>query len=140
LKAFFLTLEGAKDSQMAAVLLVEDTQTVRMVLRAFLEAGGHGVTECSGGEEASRLMKNDRFEVVVTDLCMKDGDGLAFIREQRSKGATIPIVAITGGEPRLSQSKGSHLALRAGANRVLAKPVTKPEILGAVAAAIASLA
>jgi CheY-like chemotaxis protein len=122
---------------LAAVLLVEDVPTVRTVLRAFLESAGHGVIECAGGEEAARLMKRHRFEAVVTDISMKDGDGLTFIRDQRSNGATIPIIAMTGGDPRLPQSKAGTLALRAGANRVLAKPVTKPEILGAIADAIA---
>ena len=100
---------------MAAILLVEDVPTVRTVLRAFLESAGHEVTECAGGEEATRLMKHHSFQVVVTDLRMKDGDGLGFIRDQRSKGATIPIIAMTGGDPRLSQSRAGTLAIRAGA-------------------------
>lgn len=93
---------------MAAILLVEDVPTVRTVLRAFLEFAGHEVTECAGGEEATRLMKHHSFQVVVTDLRMKDGDGLGFIRDQRSKGATIPIIAMTGGDPALVSVQGRH--------------------------------
>jgi CheY-like chemotaxis protein len=125
---------------MAEVLLVEDVPTVRMVLRAFLKSGGHGVTECAGGEEATRLMKDNRFEVVVTDIFMKDGDGLTFISEQRSNGVTIPIIAMTGSDPGGRQSKSGNLALRAGANRVLMKPVAKSDILGAIADTVGSLA
>jgi CheY-like chemotaxis protein len=117
---------------MAAVLLVEDVSIVRMVLRGFLESGGHGVTECHGGEEASRLMNDNRYEVVVTDICMTDGDGLAFIRNQRLNGSTIPIIAITAGAPSWPRSKAVSLAIRAGANSVLMKPVTKSEILEAI--------
>jgi CheY-like chemotaxis protein len=125
---------------MAAVLLVEDVATVRIVMRAFLESAGHSVTECAGGEEATQLMKNNPFEVVVTDVCMKDGDGLAFIRYQRSKGTKIPIIAVTGGDPRWPLSEAGNFAVRAGANRVLIKPVTKSEIIREIANAIASLA
>ena len=125
---------------MAWILLVEDAQPVRMILRAFLESAGHGVTECGGGDEASRLMKLHRFAAVITDLAMKDGDGLAFIRDQRSGGATIPIIAMTSGDPRSPQSKARVLAIRAGANQVLMKPVTKPEILAALANTVGSLA
>jgi CheY-like chemotaxis protein len=122
---------------MSAVLLVEDVPIVRMLLREFLESGGHGVTECDGGEEATRLAGDKRFDAVVTDICMKEGDGLAFIRNQRANGATMPIIAMTAGGPGQPQGKSRDLALRAGANAVLMKPVTKSEILGAIANAIA---
>jgi CheY-like chemotaxis protein len=125
---------------LASVLLVEDVSIVRMVLRGFLESGGHDVTECGGGEEASRHVGDKRFDVVVTDIFMKDGDGLRFISDQRSNGVTIPIIVMTGGDPRESQSKSGNLALRAGANRVLMKPVTKRELLGAVTDAVGTFA
>jgi CheY-like chemotaxis protein len=125
---------------LARVLLVEDVSIVRMILRGFLESGGHGVTECDGGEEAARLIGDNLFDAVVTDIFMKDGDGLKFISGQRSKGVTIPIIAMTGGDPRWPQSKSGDLALRAGANRVLMKPVTKSNILGAIADTVGSFA
>ena len=117
---------------MAAVLLVDDVVFVRAALRAFLESGGHVVTDCSGGEEASRLMGRGRFDVVVTDICMKDGDGTELIRQTRSRPKPIPIIAMTGGEPRQPQARSASLAMRAGAARVLTKPVTKQVILAAV--------
>jgi len=117
---------------LASVLLVEDVPIVRMILSRFLASGGHGVTECNGGKEASRLIGENQFDVVVTDVFMKDGDGLTFIRDQRSNGVTIPIIAMTGGDPRAPQSESGNLALRAGADSVLIKPVTKSMILEAV--------
>ena len=114
---------------MAAVLLVEDVPVVRMTLLKFLERGGHVVTVCSGGAEAwSRLDKN-RFDVVVTDLWMMNGDGLELIRRMRTKGELTPVIAITGGDPRSSQSTSVDVALRIGANQALSKPVTKAELL-----------
>jgi len=125
---------------MAAVLLVEDVPIVRMLLREFLESAGHDVKECEGGEEAARLAGDSRFDAVVTDLCMKEGDGLAFIRNQRSNGATMPIIAMTAGSPGRPQGKSGDLAIRAGATAVLMKPVTKSEILRAIADAVAACA
>ena len=121
---------------MSAVLLVEDVPIVRMVLREFLESAGHDVTECGGGDEAARLLGGNRYDVVVTDICMKEGDGLALIGNQRSNGAPIPIIAMTAGDARRSRSESSRLALRAGAASVLMKPVTKSEILKAIASAV----
>ena len=121
---------------MSAVLLVEDVAIVRMVLKEFLESAGHDVTECGGGNEAAQLLGENRYDAVVTDICMKEGDGLALIGNQRSNGAPIPIIAMTAGDARLSRSKSSDLAIRAGAASVLMKPVTRSEILKAVARAI----
>ena len=117
---------------MAAVLLVEDVPIVRMVLKEFLELAGHNVTECGGGDEAARLLGDNGYDVVVTDIYMKEGDGLALIGKQRSNNAPMPIIAMTAGDARRSRSEASRLALRAGAASVLMKPVTKPEILKAV--------
>jgi CheY-like chemotaxis protein len=121
---------------MAAVLLVEDVPIVRTVLRAFLESAGHDVTECGGGVEAAQRLGDQRYDVVVTDICMKDGDGLALIGNQRANGAPIPIIAMTAGDTRRPRSEASQAALRAGAVSVLMKPVTRSDILEAIAGAV----
>jgi len=123
------------NSLMASVLLVEDVRFVRALLRRFLEAGGHEVMECDGGEKAGGLVARHRFDVVVTDICMQDGDGVAFIRGLRSNGATPAIIAMTGGDPSLARSESAGRAIDAGADLVLMKPVSKPELLAAVAGA-----
>jgi CheY-like chemotaxis protein len=117
---------------MAAVLLVEDVPVVRMTLLKFLERGGHSVTVCGGGDEASRCIGKTRFDVVITDIWMMRGDGLAFIQRLRTSDDATPIIAITGGDPRSPQSTSVDVALRYGANRVLLKPVTKATLLEAV--------
>jgi two-component system chemotaxis response regulator CheY len=114
---------------MAAVLLIEDVPVVRMTLLKFLERGGHVVTVCSGGIEAGSRLDKNRFDVVVTDLWMMNGDGLELIQRMRTKGDLTRVIAITGGDPRSSQSTSVDVALRVGANRALSKPVTKAELL-----------
>jgi CheY-like chemotaxis protein len=121
---------------MATVLLVEDVEIVRMVLRKFLECAGHVVTECSGGDEARRLVGACRFDVVVTDLWMKQGNGVEFIRDQSASGDAPRIIAMTGGEPKAPGSRSVEAARAAGAGRVLTKPVTKTDILTAIDAVL----
>jgi CheY-like chemotaxis protein len=114
---------------MAAVLLVEDVPVVRMTLLKFLERGGHTVTVCGGGGEAWSCLSKNRFDVVVTDLWMTNGDGLELIQRMRTNGDLTPVIAITGGDPRSPQSTSVDVALRIGANHSLSKPVTKAELL-----------
>ena len=122
---------------MSAVLLVEDVEILRMVLGRFLSSAGHSVTECAGGDEARRLAAAQPFDVIVTDLWMKNGDGLDFIRSQSALAQSRPVIAMTGGDPSASRSRSLELAREAGAVSVLSKPVTKTEILKAIDAALA---
>ncbi|MCW6511561.1 response regulator [Lichenifustis flavocetrariae] len=123
---------------MAAVLLIEDVAVVRTTLMKFLERGGHAVTVCEGSHEAWRLLNQQRFDAVVTDIWMKDGDGLDLIGRIRARGDTTPIVVITGGDPRSPQSTSVDAAIRAGANQALMKPVTKTLLLDTVTACLQS--
>ena len=118
---------------MPTILLIEDVPVVRTTLCKFLERGGHGVVACGGGHEALSKLARRSFDAVVTDIWMKDGDGLEFIRRLRSTGDQIPIIAITGGDPRSPQATSADSAAQAGANRVLLKPVTKAELLDTIA-------
>ena len=121
---------------MAMVLLVEDVPLVSMTLVKLLQRGGHGVTVCKGGDEAWSRMNGNRFDVIVTDLWMMDGDGPGFIQRLRSSGDATPIIAITGGDPRSPQSTSIDIALRAGADRALLKPITKAALLEAISESI----
>ena len=121
---------------MAAILLVEDVEILRTVLSKFLKSAGHVVTECAGGDEARRTAAVKTFDLIVTDLWMRDGDGLAFIRSQATGGRSSPVIAMTGGDPSVTQSKSGEFARQAGATLILSKPVTKTEILNAVGMAL----
>jgi two-component system chemotaxis response regulator CheY len=116
----------------AAILLVDDVPIVRTTLRKFLERGGHVVTECGGGEEGWALFSRNNFDIVVTDLWMKEGGGLEFIQRLRSNGHSTPVIAVTSGGPRTSLSASTDVAIRAGATRILLKPVTSTALLSAV--------
>lgn len=118
---------------MAAILVIEDVQVVRTALRKFLERGGHQVTECGGGEEGWALFSKNPVDIVVTDLWMKAGGGFEFIQRLRSNGHSTPVIAVTSGDPRTPRSASVKVAMRAGASRVLLKPITGAILLSAVA-------
>lgn len=122
---------------MPIVLLIEDVALVRLTLRKFLEKAGHEVVECAGGDEAARVLKTRPFDIVVTDLWMQAGDGLDFIRHVRAGGGTLPILAITGGDPRSPMASSADAARNVGATAILIKPVTKASLTAAVAELLA---
>lgn len=117
---------------MASILLIEDVDVVRLVLKRILERGGHQVTEATDGVEGLRLFESGRFDVVVTDIWMPGGDGLTFIKSVRAKRPTARIVAVSGGAPRAPMTFSLSEAEAAGAGAVLLKPVDRTELLDAV--------
>ena len=80
------------------VLVVEDTDDSREVLRAVLEYCGALVTTAASAEEAKRVLDTIRPHVLVSDIAMPD-DGVELIREVKavaqSKGMHIPAIAMT---------------------------------------------
>jgi len=117
---------------LSAVLVVDDIDVVRLTLRKFLERGGHEVTECASADEAEAAMRRFTPDVVVTDLWMPGRDGLSLIRAVRQRHPRLPVVAITGGAPGMTQASSLDEARLAGADRVVMKPVGIQELLSSV--------
>lgn len=80
------------------VLVVEDTDDSREMLRVALEYCGALVTTAASATEAKRILENLRPHVLVSDIAMPD-DGLELIREVKAiaekKGIHIPAIAVT---------------------------------------------
>jgi CheY-like chemotaxis protein len=80
------------------VLVVEDTDDSREILRLALEYCGALVTTAASAEEATRILENVRPHVLVSDIAMPD-DGIELIREvmtvAETKGLHIPAIAVT---------------------------------------------
>ncbi len=87
-----------RDLDVVHVLVVEDTDDVRDVLRVVLEYCGALVTTAASAEEAKRVLDTIRPHVLVSDIAMPD-DGVELIREVKavalSKGMHIPAIAMT---------------------------------------------
>src|SRR6266550_7044049 len=85
------------------VLVVEDTDDSREMLRVALEYCGALVTTAASATEAKRILENLRPHVLVSDIAMPD-DGLELIREVKAiaekKGIHIPAIAVTAYEGR----------------------------------------
>ncbi|HEX2165408.1 MAG TPA: response regulator, partial [Thermoanaerobaculia bacterium] len=104
-----------------AVLLVDDSLSVRKVLARRLARLGLEVSTAEDGEEALARLREERFDALVTDLEMPRMNGYQLIEtvRRRRESRTLPVIVIT---TRAGREHGD-LARRLGADRYLTKPV-----------------
>jgi signal transduction histidine kinase len=90
------------------ILVVDDEEHVRELLRDILEAEGYGVTLAEGGREALSLFGREHFDALFTDVGMPEMSGWELSRAVRARRHDIPIAVITGwGEAVSSNKKGA---------------------------------
>ncbi len=114
-----------------SILVVDDEPGMRDMIYQVLTAAGHHVMCAGDGQQASKLMAEHRFDVVVTDVIMPERDGIEVIGELRRKRPQVRIVAMSGGghvpvEQYLKIAKG------VGAHAVLEKPFTNRALLDTI--------
>jgi DNA-binding response OmpR family regulator len=115
---------------MARVLLIEDNDLVRTLLRATLELEGHTVIEARNGEEGLDRFRQAGADLVITDILMPERDGLDVLRELGGTYPPVNIIAISGADGRAEDYL--DLAHRMGALKVLLKPFSVDVLLAAV--------
>jgi DNA-binding response OmpR family regulator len=115
---------------MARILLIEDNDSVRTVLREALELAGHTVIEARNGAEGLALFPQAGADLVITDIVMPDKDGLDVVTALREQVPPVNIIAISGA--RDSAEDYLDLAHRMGAMKVLLKPFSIAALIAAV--------
>ncbi len=120
---------------MARVLVIDDDEGLRTLMKAMLEGTGHQVVEATDGAEGLRMFEKQRADVVITDINMPGMDGHEVITTFRKRHPGVPIVAISGGG---SASKDDLLmnAAALGAVEVITKPFEFQQFVGAVGRAL----
>ena len=115
------------DSQDAVkVLLVEDTEDNRQMMRRLLEMSGYQVVEAINGEEAVKLAAEARPQIILMDLSLPLIDGLTATRRIRTLPGLrgVPIIAVSAHDTADFHSE----ALAAGCNAYITKPIDYPEL------------
>jgi DNA-binding response OmpR family regulator len=113
---------------MPLVLLVEDEETLRRVLRNLLERDGFEVAEAADGAEALSAVDRLTPDAVVLDLNLPVMDGYDVLSRLRTRttSATLPVLVLTANGDEASEVR----ALKMGANEFLTKPF-RPRALAA---------
>ena len=117
---------------MAYVMVIDDDEQIRELLRQTLERDGYEVATAANGDEGIRLHRAKSADVIITDILMPVKEGLSTIHELRSEFPDVKIIAITGGGRHGPLSHYLAMASQIGAHRVIAKPFIRRQILDAV--------
>jgi CheY-like chemotaxis protein len=112
---------------MARILVVDDEEMDRMLVRAILEAAGHELFYAGEGDSALQLLRDNPVDLVLTDLAMPDFNGLRFIKELREEGFRVPVIAVSG-----RAVDQLDLAESYGADLTMIKPIDEKHLLLAV--------
>jgi CheY-like chemotaxis protein len=108
------------------VLLVEDSEDNRFMMRRLLEMTGYRVVEAVNGEEAVKLAERETPQLILMDLSLPVIDGLAATRLIRKlpQLASTPIIAVSAHDTSDFQSE----AIKAGCNSYVTKPIDFSEL------------
>ncbi len=117
-------------------LVVDDESGIRDLLWQWLNRAGYQSVGVSSGQEASRLLQTRRFDVVITDIVMPDGDGFELIGEFRRHMPSARIIAISGGGMYLQRDACLHIASGLGAHAVVMKPFNWEQLRAGIEAAL----
>ena len=115
----------------AKILIVDDAQQVRRVLRAALSAEGYTIFEAANGEEALESIRQTKPDAILLDVNMPGIGGLETCREIR-RTLDVPIVMLTVR----NAERDKVMALDAGADDYVVKPFGLPELLARIRAAL----
>jgi CheY-like chemotaxis protein len=120
---------------MKRILLVDDEPVLRSVVRQFLEFSGYDVVEAGDGALALSLAREQRPDLVLTDLLMPRIDGLSFCRELRAEPSMgdVPVVFVTAR----NADEGQRAEMERVGNGFVVKPFEPDHLLRVIEAALA---
>ncbi len=110
---------------MPDILLVEDKDSLRRVLRLTLENAGYTVTESADARAATQEISRAPHRLVLTDLRMPHGSGLDVLRAARAADAEVPVIVMTA----YGSIDDAVQAMKDGAHDFLQKPVDSNHLL-----------
>ena len=120
---------GQGDTPMATILVIDDQEPVRSLLRLVLEGAGHDVLEASNGRLGLELYQKRSADLIITDIFMPEMNGLELMLELTRNFLNVKVIAMSGG----LEGEGALTAAKLlGARQTFQKPLDVEELLSAV--------
>lgn len=115
---------------MKKVLIVDDEDEIREILRMNLELAGYECLEADDGEKAIRILESEILDIILLDIMLPKKDGFQIAEEIVKKD--IPIIFLTAKENVMDKVKG----LKLGADDYIVKPFDSMELLARIEAVL----
>src|SRR5574337_1276688 len=108
------------------VMVVEDNEKNRKLMRVVLKAKGYNVIEATTGEEALSLLKGNIPDIILMDIQLPGIDGITLVKQIKADALTkdIPIIAVTAYAMKGDEQK----ILETGCNAYVSKPINTQEL------------
>jgi DNA-binding NtrC family response regulator len=109
----------------ARILVVDDDQCIRILIKGHLTQAGFLTTSVAGGAEALAELEQAHFDLVLSDMVMPDMDGVTLLRRVRERHKQLPFVLVTAH----GTVDSAVSAMKEGADDYLLKPLNMEELL-----------
>jgi len=114
---------------MAMILIIDDEETIRVLLRSALQAEGYEVAEAVNGREGLERYRDRPADLVITDIVMPELNGLDMLLELTREFLYAKVIAISGAA---EEKNLLDVAKLLGARQTFQKPFSMPQLLSAV--------
>lgn len=112
------------------ILLVEDDPFLRNGLTELMDQAGYAAYACASAKDAQFHVENSKYDLIVLDIGLPDGDGIGLCRAWRQMGCRTPILFLTACDEELQVVRGFD----AGGDDYVAKPFRMMELLSRIRA------
>lgn len=112
------------------VLVIEDDQSVRVLVKAVLEKNSNDVSQADNAADGQELAFNNEYDIIILDLGLPDGDGFEIAKNIRDQDITTPILVLSAEQETDVKVK----CLKVGADDYLTKPFNPEELMARVEA------
>ncbi len=106
------------------ILLVDDEEPIREALLLLLKNVDYRISGCGSGQEAVRLLENEQFDIVITDLFLPDLNGIDILKKAKALSPVIEVILITGH----ASAETAVQAMKEGAFDYITKPLNIEEL------------
>ena len=117
---------------MPKLLVVDDEQNIRSMIRKYAEFDGYAVDEAADGMEAVRMFKKGAYDLIIMDVMMPELDGFSACREIRRADAQTPIIMLSARGEEYDRIHGFEL----GVDDYVVKPFSPRELMMRVSAVL----
>lgn len=107
------------------ILLVEDDEALRFIVKDNLEQNGYSVTDAENGEIALQIFKNNTFDLILLDVMLPKVDGFKVAEKIRKTNEQVPIIFLTAR----SMTEDKIFGLTIGGDDYIPKPFSMEELL-----------